>query len=221
MAVWWGGIVGLVALSAASVTEVYRTPEQLEAYARTVRGNSAMIIQSGPGHGLDQPTTGAVLMNELGIWTFIAVALMSVFMVVRHTRTEEETERAELVRAAPVGRHAPLGAAIAGTATATALVAAGCAVALVVFELPATGAVAFALAVWGVGLVFTGVGAVAAQVASGSRAALGLCGAVIGIAFVLRAVGDVGNGVLSWFSPIGWAQAVRAYADERWWVLAV
>ena len=36
---------------------------------------------------------------------------------------------------------------------------------------------------------------------------------------MLRAIGDVGSGTLSWFSPIGWGQAVRPYADERWWVL--
>ncbi|MGV9616432.1 ABC transporter permease, partial [Nocardia xishanensis] len=35
----------------------------------------------------------------------------------------------------------------------------------------------------------------------------------------IRAVGDAGNGVLSWFSPIGWCLQIRPYADERWWVL--
>ena len=38
---------------------------------------------------------------------------------------------------------------------------------------------------------------------------------------MLRAIGDVGNGVLSWTSPIGWAQSIRPYADERWWVLVL
>jgi ABC-2 type transport system permease protein len=218
---WWVGIVGLVAVSASSITSLYRTPEQLEAYARTVRGNSAMIIQSGPGFGLGRPTTGAVLMNEVGLWTVIAVGLMAVFLSVRHTRTEEETERAELVRAAPVGRHAPLLAATAGTATAAALVGIGCAVTLIVFGLPVTGSLAFGLSVTGAGLVFAGVGAVAAQIASGSRAALGIGGVALGLSFVLRAIGDVGNGVLSWLSPIGWAQAVRAFADERRWVLLI
>jgi ABC-2 type transport system permease protein len=216
---WVTAIVGIIVVTAASITGLYNTPEQLESYGRTVRGNSALIIQAGPGYGLDQPTTGAVMMNEVGISTIIAVGLMSVFMVVRHTRTEEESERAELVRAAPVGRDAPLAAAMIGTAIADAVVATGAALALVAYGLPTTGSVAFGLAVFGAGLVFAGVAAVAAQVASGSRAALGLGGVAIGVAFVLRAIGDVGNGVLSWLSPIGWAQAIRAFADERWWVL--
>lgn len=38
----------------------------------------------------------------------------------------------------------------------------------------------------------------------------------------LRAVGDIASGGpnwLSWLSPIGWMQQVRAYAGDRWWVL--
>ncbi len=221
LVLWASAIVGLVVLTAASITGLYSTPEQLASYARTVRGNSALIVQAGPGYGLDDPTTGAVMMNEVGVWTIIAISLMSVFMMVRHTRAQEESEQAELIRAAPVGRHALLAAALAGTAIADLIVAAGCAVTLIAYGLPVTGSIAFGSSVFGAGLVFAGVAAVAAQVASGARAALGLGGVVIGAAFVLRAIGDVGNGVLSWCSPIGWAQAIRAFADERWWVLVL
>src|SRR5439155_12269800 len=44
-----------------------------------------------------------------------------------------------------------------------------------------------------------------------------------GVAYLLRAVGDAGNGSrwLSWLSPIGWGQQVRPYATERWWVFVV
>lgn len=219
--VWFAAIVGLVTVTAASIMGLYATPEQLASYSRTVEGNSALIIQAGPGYGLENPTTGAVMMNEVGVWTIIAIGVMSVFMMVRHTRAEEESERAELVRAAPVGRHAPLAAALAGTAIADCVVAAGCALILIVYGMPMMGSLAFGSSVFGAGLVFAGVGAVAAQVASGARAALGLGGVSIGLAFVLRAIGDVGNGVLSWFSPIGWAQAIRAFAHERWWVLTL
>ena len=37
---------------------------------------------------------------------------MAILLVVRHTRAEEETGRAELVGAGVVGRHAPLAAAL-------------------------------------------------------------------------------------------------------------
>jgi ABC-2 type transport system permease protein len=34
-------------------------------------------------------------------------------------------------------------------------------------------------------------------------------------------VGDIGDGSLSWLSPIGWAQKTRPFAGDRWWPFAV
>jgi ABC-2 type transport system permease protein len=221
LVLWVGGIVALVVTTAASIVGLYDTPEDLERYARLVRGNTALIVQAGPGYGLDDPTTGAVVMNEMGIWTLVAAALMSVFMVVRHTRTEEETERAEMIRALPVGRHAQLAAAMIGVTIANVLVATGVAVSLIAYDLPVSGSVAYSLSLIGVGSVFAGGAAVASQVASGSRTALALGGAAIAASFVLRAIGDVNENVFTWLSPLGWGQGIRAYADERWWVLVL
>ena len=198
-----------------------RRRSDLEGYARTVRGNSALIIQAGPGYGLDDPTLGAVVMNETSLWLFIAAAVMSVFMVVRHTRTEEEAERAELVRAAPVGRHAALASAMIGTLVVNTAIAAGNVVALLAFGLPTVGSLAFGASMVGVGMVFAGVAAVTAQVASSSRAALAAGGLAVGVAFVLRAIGDVGNGCCRGRRrSVGHSRFV-AYADERWWVLVL
>ena len=69
--------------------------------------------------------------------------------------------------------------------------------------------------------MFAGVAAVAAQVSQTSSSMYGITGAVLGAAYLLRAAGDVGDGTLSWLSPIGWGQAMRPYAGERWWPLAL
>jgi ABC-2 type transport system permease protein len=47
---------------------------------------------------------------------------------------------------------------------------------------------------------------------------------VLAVTYVLRAVGDLAEpspGPLSWLSPIGWNQQLRAYSGERWWVLVL
>lgn len=48
---------------------------------------------------------------------------------------------------------------------------------------------------------------------------------MLGGAFVLRAVGDVigadGAPWLSWLSPLGWANEIRPFAGERWWLLGL
>ena len=67
------------------------------------------------------------------------------------------------------------------------------------------------------GLVFGAVALVAAQLTEGTRAMYGITGVAIGASYVLRALGDVGNGALSWASPIGWGQAMHAFSGERWW----
>jgi ABC-2 type transport system permease protein len=38
---------------------------------------------------------------------------------------------------------------------------------------------------------------------------------------VLRAIGDIGDGTISWLSPMGWAQKTRPFAGERWWPFLV
>jgi len=220
--VWWfAGIVGLVAATTQSIVGLYDTQADLDQYAELVDGNAALIVQAGPGYGLDTPTTGAVVMNELSIWTLIAVALMSIFLTVRHTRTEEETERIELIRAAPIGRHAPLAATCVHVILVVVAVAAGAVAVLLAADLPTAGSLAFGGAIIGIGAVFISVAAIAAQVVGGARAALGLASTVLAVMFVVRAVGDVTAPALSWGSPIGWGQAIRAFADERWWVLVI
>jgi ABC-2 type transport system permease protein len=88
-------------------------------------------------------------------------------------------------------------------------------------EMPQSAAWAYGGAVAGLGLVFTAVAAIAAQVVSHARTARGVSIAVLGLAFGLRAVGDVRDSGLSWTSPIGWAQQVRIAGDVRVWPLVL
>jgi ABC-2 type transport system permease protein len=221
IALWVAGLVGVALATVESITGLYSTPAQLEQYARLVRGNTTLIVQAGPGYGLDDPTLGAVMMNELAVWVIIAVALMNIFVVVRHTRTEETTENAELTRAAPVGRYAGTAAALLCALVSTVAVAAGVGLVLALSGLPGAGTMAFAASLIGAGSVFASLAAVTSQIAATPRAALALSGVALVASFVARAVGDIGDGRLSWSSPIGSAQAIRAFADERWWVLLI
>src|SRR5690606_30022136 len=82
----------------------------------------------------------------------------------------------------------------------------------------AIGSLALAASLLAVGWVFVGVAAVTVQLASTARAAAGMPARVLVVTFVLRAIGDVGGNAARWLSPIGWAQGVRAFAGERWWL---
>ena len=48
--------------------------------------------------------------------------------------------------------------------------------------------------------------------------------AALAVAALVRGIGDVINNsgsALSWFSPIAWAQQMRAFVDLRWWPFAM
>jgi ABC-2 type transport system permease protein len=219
--VWAASIAGIVGVSAESVHGLYGTAQQQAEYVQVTRGNAALIVQSGPGYGLDHPTIGAIFMNETAIWTIILVAVFAILMTTRHTRLEEETARSELVRSAPVGRYAGATAALLAVGVSQVILAATVTAAVIGFGYAPIGAIAFGAALVAAGMAFSAITLVAAQVAASSRAASGLGLMTLGMAFVIRAYGDVAAPWLSWVSPIHWAQAIRAFAGERWLVLVL
>jgi ABC-2 type transport system permease protein len=146
---------------------------------------------------------------------------MSMFLVGRHTRADEESGRAELVRSARVGRRAPLAAALMLAVLANLAVGVLVTAVAVGTALPVGGSVLFGAAMAGVGITFAALTAVAAQVFENTRAVYGSVGLALGAAYALRAAGDVGNGALSWASPIGWGQRTFPFAGDRWWPLLV
>jgi ABC-2 type transport system permease protein len=216
---WIVGAVLLVWSSAAGVKGIYDTPQKLRSAAVAVEGNAAAIAFNGPAQGLE--TLGGRIAFETGTAGLIVVALMSLFMIGRQTRAEEESGRLELIRATVVGRHAPMAAAMAVVTAMNVVVAAVTTLVIAGQDVPAAGAVVFGGGFLAVGLAFTGLAVLTAQVSENTRVANGLAGAMVGAAFVFRAAGDIGDGSLSWLSPIGWAQKSRPFAGEQWWPLGL
>lgn len=222
--IWAVAVAGLTQVSVSSLSQVYTTPEALAGRAQLISSPAATAL-AGPGYGLDNYTVGAMTANELGLWIMIPVAIMALLTVTRHLRAEEEDGRLELVRSGPVGRDAPVVAGLVAAVVATVAVGGLTFLALLSTELDPVGSLALTGGIVMVGLVFAGVSAVASQLTAHARAATSLGMAVLGVAFLLRAVGDVrgpeSTSVLTWLSPFGWAQATRAYVDERFWPLAI
>ena len=215
--VWIASIVALVALTVVGIKGLFPTQAALDQTAAATQHNAAAIAFNGPAQGLD--TVGGQVAFQFGSGGMVLVALMSLLMVGRLTRGEEEAGRLELVRSLPVGSHAPTIAAALTVAGMNVAVGALTVVALLAQGLAATGSFVFGVSFILVGLVFGGVAVLAAQVTENTRVVYGTTGAVLGAAFVLRAVGDIGDGTVSWLSPIGWAQKARPFAGERWWPL--
>ncbi len=212
----------LPAQTAVAIDQFYDTPAKLRDLYGTVATTPGLRAMLGPVFGA---TLGAITTWRAGLY-FTMVALASLLTVIRHTRTDEEAGRRELLGATVVGRYAPLAAALLVTLGANLVLGAVLAGGMIGVGLPAAGSLAYGLSMAAAGWMFAAVGAVAAQLTDGAGGARGIALSTLGVAYVLRVAGDTGGpgsgfGWLSWLSPIGWAQQTRAYAGERWWVFAL
>ncbi len=219
----WIYVLAIIAVSGSYlVNKIYKTPADRASLAVTVRHDAALAFIYGQLHG---DSVGALASWRYLVYSALVAGLMSIFLVVRHTRADEEAGRLELVGSTVVGRHAALTAALLLALLANVVGLVLTFAIFVLFGLPTAGALAYGLAVLGCGVAFAGVAAVAAQVSGTARGARAIAITVLGVVFLLRGVGDSGatHGLtwLTWVSPIGWTEEVRPFAGDRWWVLAV
>jgi ABC-2 type transport system permease protein len=216
MMLWWSvGIAVLYWSQAISIQGMYATQAELDRAAALMGSNAAFVAMAGPARALN--TIGGQVTWQATAFGAVAAGLMSMFIVVRHTRAEEEIGRDELLRAAAIGRRATTAATLVVALVANVLAGTLVAVSLVAFPLAAADSVALGVGVAAAGAAFAGTALLAAQLTTSARAAYGLTGVVLGAAYVLRAVGDVGAPALSWLSPIGWYQGMHAFSGLQWW----
>ncbi|MEW2084670.1 ABC transporter permease [Streptomyces sp. NPDC005283] len=220
MPVWVLALGAVVTSGSGSLKSLYDTAAKRADLAESLSTNGSLRAMYGP---VFSDSLGGLVAWRFGGFVAVLAAVMSLIIVVRHTREEEETGRQELLSSAMVGRRAPLTSALltafVANAALTLIITAG----LAGPTGSGSGALAVGLTIGAIGMLFAGMAAIMAQLTESARLAKGLTAAVLGVAFVLRAAGDAsgedGSSVLTWLSPLGWAENVRPYAIERRWVL--
>lgn len=179
-------------------------------------------IFAGPVYGLESVTLQKyfLMYNQEFL---LAAALMSILIVVRHTRGEEQSGRAELVRAAVIGRHAPLTAALLVAAITNTVLA-------VLLFLGTSGigfgggdAALYGASITATGMFFAGLTAATVQLAASARAAGGIAGALLAVASVGRgaAAAQGNDNPALWLSPMSWANLTKPITDPTWWPVAL
>lgn len=216
MLLWWSlGAALLYWSQAVSVDGFYDTQADFDRAAASMESNAGFIAMTGPARALN--TIGGQVTWQSAAFGAITAGLMSMFLVGRHTRAEEESGRDEMLRAAAVGRQSTTMATFLTALIANTLLGGLVALSLIAYPLALADSLALGVGVALCGFFFSGVALVAAQLTSTTRAMYGLTGSVIGLSYALRAIGDVGNPALSWLSPIGWYQAMHPFSGLRWW----
>lgn len=212
--------VVVAAASAQATAGVYPTASSRATAAGLINATPALVALYGRVY--DVTSLGAVsTLKLIGLGTAF-VAVFTMLLVVRHTRGDEEVGRTELAASGVVGRFAPIAAALLVAAASAVTLGALTALALAGVGLPVAGAVAFGTSWACAGLVFAAVAALAAQLSTSARTARGIGATALAAAYVIRAAGDTagpGGRWISWLSPIGWAQQIRPFAGDRWFVV--
>ncbi|MFC4244088.1 ABC transporter permease [Gryllotalpicola reticulitermitis] len=219
----------VTALVVSAVQTTYGTAASRISTIKVLMVTPAILIFRGTPHGASEGDFVALL----GL-TFIAllVVFQSTFLVIRHTRAEEERGQAETIAATAAGRLAPTLAVVVLGVIANGIATVAIALACLVGGLPAAGSWVFAAACGTSGLAFVGIAFVFAQLFPTSRGANSWAATAAVVAYFVRGIGDAAGTphaatlTLSpawprWVSPIGWAQATLPWAENRLWPLAL
>jgi len=223
LAVWFVVLVGMLSYVASYYKELFPTQQSLDDFAAV---SDTPGIKALTGLSPAANTFGGAVWTKGWMTIALGLAIGVVFLVTRNGRADEEVGRTELLRSRMLGVHAY---AVASWLVNGALcVAIGVGVALVSIGqgldpegAGIAGSLVMGASVIGVGLFGLGLGAVAGQVASTARGANALGSSVLVGFYVLRMVGDLGNGALTWASPIGWGQRMEPFGANRWWPFAL
>lgn len=200
-----------------SLTELYGSQQERDGMAQTM-ANPAMTAMTGPAN-LDNYTLGVMTAHQMLLMSAVVVGLMSILLISRHTRGDEEDGRLEIVRSLAIGRLSYLNAnllIITFTCIALTVINGFGLYALGFESMDLEGSLLYGTALGATGLFFAGVTAVFSQLSDSSRGTIGYSIAVLLLAYLFRAITDVTNESLSWISPLAWVSKAAVYDANNW-----
>ena len=222
--IWLAIIVTLSLFVAGIFTDLYGTSADRIGMAETMR-NPAMVAMVGPAYAEGEAYTNGVMYGQMMLlFSAMAVAVMNIFLVIKHTRKDEEEGRNELIRSLPTGRLSNLlGTMIICVIINTILaLIMGFGLAIMNIEsMTLTGSLLYGASLGVVGICFGAIAALFAQIASTSRGAIAYSFIFLGIDYLTRAIGDVSGNFLSYLTPLGIIFKTETYASNYWWPICV
>lgn len=223
LSIWIVSLVATTVAVALAFSGLYQSDTERQLMAETME-NPAMKALIGRGFGLDNYTNGAMLSHEMLVMTMIVVAIMSILLVNRLTRQDEENQQLELLLALPLGRLAPSFSAIVVLFLANGLLALVTTVSLTILGIDSIdfiGSLSYSSALFASGIFFGAITLLTAQLSNNQRGSMMLSYLVLGVSYMVRAVGDAGDLWVSYLSPLGLLQETQAYVGNYFWPQSV
>lgn len=217
----WIGCVAAILVGMAPLMEHLVFAKEDPSSFVPLLDNPALRALSGPVYGAENYTVALVYLGKMYLYGSLAAGIFGMLLMARLTRLEEEQGRLELVRSLPVGRYAPLAAAGITSLLVHIILALLIALGLGMVRTPGmtwSGCLLFGGSIASVGLAYSAVTALFAQVVSSYRSVIGAGIVWIFAGFLLRAAGDaiLSYEWLAWLSPIGSVLRTECFVRNLW-----
>lgn len=200
-----------------SILALYPTDAALADAIGEATSNPVQLAMRGQVLGFG---VGPLLVWSVTSGTTLILGIASLLLILRHTRSEESTNRSELIGGGPIDRRAALAAALAVVIGLNLLIAMLGTILLIAAGLAPAGSLALMSVLATNAALMAALGAVLAQLTATPAAARNLGLGLLAVFFTLRATADVTRiEWTAWISPFGWTTRVAPYAGDHFWLL--
>jgi len=173
--------------------------------------NPAVRMMQGVPNALD--SAGGFTVWDGGWVIQLLVAVWALLTTSRLLRGEEDVERTDLVLAGPIRSTHATALSMVVCAAASLLIGFAVTVTMIGSGTGIEGSALLGLGLAGVTATFAAIAAVTSQLVDVRRRAAALAAGVLGVAYVLRMVGNSSDARLwmRWTTPLGWMDELRPY----------
>jgi len=232
--VWIAAIVFMVVGLVPGMREALDEDSRTALFAMI--SDPSLVAIMGPAYTLANESFGGLYTTMMLLISAFTVGLMNIFLVVRHTRADEEKWRYEVVRSLPVGRLANLNATLVTVVIINVILSVIVGFGMYLFgdeSMSLNGSLLWGASLGVTGLVFAAITALFCQLSSSSRGAMGYSFTVLGFLYLMRAPGDMeiqvisgeiitgSSEVIALISPLGLILRTQAYVSDYWWPVII
>lgn len=218
--IWLISLSGFVIAVGFAYPALFPDPQELIGLAEAMR-NPVMVAMFGPIFTEGSYTTAIALGNQMVLFSMLFSAIMSIFIVSRMTRGDEEEGILELIRSLPLGRLTNTLSSIIIIVGMNLLLSLLIGVGLSFIpddSITFIGSMTFGLSIGAAGILMGSITLVIAQLFENNRTVMGMSFLILGVMYILRGIGDLSNDFLTWVIPLNWPVRAEVYVSNHNWL---
>jgi len=207
LTIWIVGIVAFSFAVALAFPSLYPDKTSL-LVLKTTYNMPTIRSMLGPVFGYQDASLNIAMAFSIEclLWVCLPAAMMSIFLVIRNTRADEEAGITEQILSLPVGRFAKSTAAILCALIANIVLTLLLFITTYASNLDGItfmGSLSYALSIGSAGFIFAAITLIGCEIFSTASGATTFAFAIFLISFLVRGIGDMKENILSYLSPLG------------------